>query len=555
MHDNSWINYYPRPQFKRNSFYSLNGEWLLNNHPILIPFSPQASLSQYQHHITDHLHYQKTFQLPKDFYNHHDHVILHFGAVDQITKVSLNNYDIGEHQGGYLPFSFDITEALQEDNTLIVDVIDTLSHDYPYGKQKKKRGGMWYTPVSGIWQSVWIEAVPKQSIDHIKITPSLTGIDIEVTTKAPSYQITIPLDHHTFQHTYENKRVHIDLSHESDNLHLWTVDDPYLYDIIIETETDRIESYFALRTVKIINNTIFFNQKPIFLNGVLDQGYYHDGLYLPKTPQEYIQDVLRMKKLGFNTLRKHIKIEPEIYYYACDKYGMFIVQDMVNNGSYHWLLDTALPNLGLQYRPDYLFNHKKQQHIFTKHMLDTLKHLYNHPSIIAYTIFNEGWGQFHADKMYHLCQQEDPTRFYDATSGWFHQKESDVHSLHVYFRNKVLASHHNKPLFLSECGGYTRSIEDHLYKKDAHYGYGYTHSEKELTDKIIQLYEEMIFPSLAHGLCGCIYTQLSDIEDEINGLYTYDRQICKVNQQRLFDLSQKLYTSFIDHKKSIRYNK
>lgn len=164
-------------------------------------------------------------------------------------------------------------------------------------------------------------------------------------------------------------------------------------------------------------------------------------------------------------------------------------------------------------------------------------------------------GHFHADKMYHLCKQENPTRFYDATLGWFHQKESDVHSLHVYFRNKVLTSHHNKPLFLSECGGYTRSIEDHLYKKDAHYGYGYTHSEKELTDKIIQLYEEMIFPSLAHGLCGCIYTQLSDIEDEINGLYTYDRQICKVNQQRLFDLSQKLYTSFIDHKKSIRYNK
>lgn len=540
---NDWNHEYPRPAFQRDSFYSLNGEWLLNGLPIIVPFPPQSKLSQYQGKIPDTLHYQKNFQLPQHFISEHHNVYLHFGAVDQIARVYLNGHDLGQHVGGYLPFSFCITDFLEDDNELIVDVIDDLSHDFPYGKQRKKRGGMWYTPVSGIWQTVWLEAVPLDPIESIQITPTLSRIHLHVETKSPSFQVTIDLEDHLFQQTYFTKDIDIDLSKETSHLHLWTPENPYLYSLMIQTKTDTIHSYFALRTISIKNQTIYLNHQPIYLHGVLDQGYFHDGLYLPKTPQEYENDIIKMKELGFNTLRKHIKIEPPTFYYACDRLGILVIQDMVNNGSYNWLLDTALPNIGLQYRPDYLFINNKQKTIFIQHMLHTLDHLYHYPCIIAYTIFNEGWGQFHADKLYQLCRHKDPTRFYDATSGWFHQKQSDVNSQHVYFQNKILKSQH-QPLLLSECGGYTRTIAGHLYKEDQHYGYGKTETEEQLTDKIEQLYEEMVLPSLPFGLCGSIYTQLSDIEDEINGLYTYDRQVCKVKKQQLQEISENIMKTF-----------
>lgn len=535
----AWIEEYPRPQLKRNSFYSLNGEWLLNHYPIIVPFAPESQLSLYHHTIQNQLHYQKTFVLPDHFYTDQDCVILHFGAVDQIATVYLNGQMIGQHVGGYLPFSFQITDALVAgENHLVVDVIDKLSHVYPYGKQRKDRGGMWYTPISGIWQSVWIEAVPDNSIQDIKIKPTLSTIDLDVTTQALHYSVIIP--ELEFKQTYQQKHIHIDLS--SYELQLWDVNHPHLYTFYIETDTDRVESYFALRTIEIkkVNQyeRIYLNHKPLFLHGVLDQGYYHDGIYLPHNPLEYQKDVLRMKELGMNVLRKHIKIEPETFYYACDRLGMLVIQAMVNNGSYHWFFDTALPNAGFLYRPDYFAGNKKQRDFFQNHMLETLDHLYNHPCIIAYTIFNEGWGQFKANQMYRLCRKKDDTRLYDATSGWFHQHESDFESLHVYFKNKCLKSHQQRPLFLSECGGYTRAIEGHIFNQEKQYGYGSTNSEKALTDKIIQLYEEMVIPSINYGLCGCIYTQLSDVEDEINGLYTYDREICKVDKIKMKILAQ-----------------
>ena len=505
---NHWLHEYPIPQMKRESFFSLNGEWILNHNTIEIPFSPQSELSLYHGEIGDELKYKKNFVLPDNFYNEEKRVYLHFGAVDQICKVYLNHSYIGSHEGGYLPFAFDVTDVLQDNNELIVEVIDTLSHDYPYGKQRKKRGGMWYTPVSGIWQTVWMEAVSIDGIKDIKITPSLSSIHLEVETDALEYTVSI---NEFYKQTFTQKNIDIEIPQES--IHLWDVDDPYLYSLIIDTHNDHIESYFALRTIEIKDQKIYLNQKPIFLNGVLDQGYFMDGLYLPNHPDEYKNDVIRMKELGFNILRKHIKIEPETFYWACDKYGMLVMQDMVNNGGYNWLLDTALPNIGLQSRPDHHASTPQQRDIFKKHMIETLNHLYNHPCIISYTIFNEGWGQFQADQMFEICKSKDSTRFYDATSGWFHQKLSDVDSLHVYFKNKVLKTKMNKPILLSECGGYTRPIEGHMYKEDQHYGYGTTQSEEELTDKIVEMYEQMVIPSLKNGLCGVIYTQLSDVED------------------------------------------
>ncbi len=542
--------HYPRPQLYRESFQLLDGTWLLNHQLIQVPYPPQAPLSQYQGEIGEHHHYEKTFILDKQMSGKEKSVHLHFGAVDQIAKVYMNHQCVGEHQGGYLPFWFDITAFIQEgENLLEVEVTDQLSTLYPYGKQKKKSGGMWYTPVSGIWQSVWLEAVNKHYIQDLRITPTLEKIHLHVETMASSYQVKIKGDTFFFQDTFDQKDIDIEIPEEY--RHYWSEDNPYLYKLIIDTDDDHIESYFALRTIEIKNEMILLNQKPIFLHGVLDQGYFHDGLFLPSDMDGYEKDIIKMKELGFNCIRKHIKIEPEAFYYACDCLGMLVIQDHVNNGKYHYIGDTVLPNLGFKYRPDFMMGKQVQKYIFQKHMMETLKHLYNHPCIIGYTIFNEGWGQIQADEMYQKCKDYDSTRFYDATSGWFHQKLSNVQSEHVYFRNKIIKNKQKRPVLLSECGGYTRAIKDHVYAKKQ-YGYGKAQSEKELTNRIIKLYEEMVIPSIPYGLCGCIYTQLSDIEDEINGLYTYDRQICKVNKERLLEIQKKIHQEFnLIHAKKI----
>lgn len=540
---------YPRPQLYRQSFQSLDGEWLLNDQTIRIPYPPQSNLSGYQGKIGSRLDYQKTFILDQAMLKKDKSVYLHFGAVDQIAKVYVNHQYVGEHRGGYLPFWFDITDYLNRDENLLeVKVIDQLSTLYPYGKQKKKPGGMWYTPVSGIWQSVWLEAVGPHYIQDLKITPTLDSIHLHVETNAQEFQVSIIKDNCIFKDTFSQKDIEIIIP--ENERHYWSVDDPYLYQLTINTDDDHVESYFALRTVKIEDKSILLNDQPIFLHGVLDQGYFHDGLFLPSDKNEYEKDILKMKALGFNCLRKHIKIEPEAFYYACDRLGILVIQDHVNNGKYHYIRDTVLPNIGIKYRMDHKKQNQDLKNIFQKHMLETLRHLYNHPCIIGYTIFNEGWGQIDADEMYLSCKQYDPTRFYDATSGWFHQKLSDVQSEHVYFKNKVIKNKQGRPILLSECGGYSRVITDHVLAKK-NYGYGKAHNEKELTDKVIKLYDEMVIPSIQYGLCGCIYTQLSDIEEELNGLYTYDRQICKVQKEDLLEIQKKIFYEFNQYQKKI----
>lgn len=540
-----WLNTYPRPQMRRESFYSLNGQWQLNGQGIEVPFCPQATLSGYQGPMRDHGIYHRRFPLPAHFYEPAQRVLLHFGAVDQIADVYLNEHWVGHHEGGYLPFYFDITDLLQEENDLCVKVTDTLSHDYPYGKQRLDRGGMWYTPVSGIWQTVWLEAVPDHAyIENIRITPSLSGIHLEVKTDASHCHLSISLDQESWE--WDMMTPTIDLLVPEEKRQLWTPDHPVLYHLEISTTTDHITSYFALREVEVKGRTVYLNHQPLWMNGVLDQGYFMDGLFLPAKPEGYEQDIRNMKALGYNTIRKHIKIEPEQFYFACDRLGMLVVQDMVNNGHYSWFWDTVIPNVVSQWRPDRYARTKRQRTIFQKHMLDTLDHLYNHPCIIVYTIFNEGWGQFQADFMYDQCRAHDPSRLYDATSGWFKQKRSDFDSQHVYFKTRILSTKQEKPMFLSECGGYTRAVAGHLFASQHHYGYGACQDEATLTDRIIQLYEKMVLPSLQNGLCGCIYTQLSDVEDEINGLYTCDRQILKVDQQRLSAMNAFLQQAFLN---------
>ena len=544
MEQRSWNLEYPRPQLRRDSFFPLNGGWTLNGRPINAPWPPQASLSGWEGDVGDVLRYETTFTLPDGFLPQGKRAWLHFGAVDQVAEVWVNGTAAARHEGGYLPFSADITGALRPgENRLEVKAVDTLSHDYPYGKQHKRPHGMWYTPVSGIWQPVWLEAVPERgAVRSVRVTPDLTGVTVEVDAGGAEYTVSVALGEGRSVTARGRSGVLRRLGVPQP--HLWTPDDPYLYPMTITTETDRVESYFALRTVgtkEIGGHTrLCLNGQPIFLHGVLDQGYFEDGLFLPHEPEEYDRDVLRMKELGFNTLRKHIKVEPEAFYYACDRLGMLVIQDMVNSGEYRYVRDTVMPTLGYKKRSDLRAGgSEKRKAFFERHCLDTVAHLYNHPCVVGWTIFNEGWGQYDSDRIYRLLKPADPTRFFISTSGWFAQRESDVQSEHVYFNSRVLEGRSpGKFLFLSECGGFSRRVEGHVTLERRNYGYGErAQTEEELTGRIRAMYDEMVMPSIPNGLCGCVYTQLSDVEGETNGLYTYDRQVCKVGSGAMLGIA------------------
>lgn len=546
MAHSGWDWYYPRPQLRRDSFFPLNRGWTLDGRPIQIPWPPQAPLSGWEGDVGDVLRYQTDFTLPDGFARPGCRVVLHFGAVDQVAEVRLNGAAVTRHEGGYLPFSADITDALRPGgNRLEVKAVDTLSHDYPYGKQHRRPHGMWYTPVSGIWQGVWLEAVPdKGAVRSVRVTPDLTGVTVEVDAGGEAYNLAVPLGDGKLLTAAGGKGpLRLDIPEP----HLWMPDDPYLYSMTVATATDQVESYFALRTVtteEIGGHTrLCLNGEPIFLHGVLDQGYFRDGLFLPEGPEEYERDVLRMKGLGFNTLRKHIKVEPEAFYYACDRLGMLVVQDMVNSGEYRYVRDTVLPTLGYKKRNDLgRGGGEKRRAFFERHCLDTIAHLQNHPCIVGWTIFNEGWGQYDSDRIYRLLKPADPTRFFISTSGWFAQNESDVQSEHVYFSSRVLeGTRPGKFLFLSECGGFSRRVEGHVTRERRNYGYGeQAMSEGELTGRIQALYDDMVLPSIPRGLCGCVYTQLSDVEGETNGLYTYDRAVRKVDNRALKDIARRV---------------
>ena len=532
---------HPRPQMKREAWCSLNGEWKLEDKEIIVPFAPQSMLSNYKGDIKDVMTYQKTFMIPENFTK--DRVLLHFGAVDQICDVYVNGKEIGHHEGGYLPFTFDITHVVDKgkENNLTVVIKDDLSLDYPYGKQCAKRGGMWYTPISGIWQSVWLENVNNNYIKNIKITPDLNGVNIELQGEVSEFEVVVEVAKYiwrTFKFKGNKGRIKID-----NPIH-WTCENPYLYPMTIITKDDQIESYFALRTIGFKHiegiKRVVLNNQPIFMHGLLDQGYYCDGIYLPATQQEYERDILRMKELGFNLLRKHIKVEPEAFYYYCDLHGMLVMQDFVNNGKYDFIKDTVIPTFVSKNKDDTKCELDTKAHqIFLAHSKQLVKHLYNHPCIVSYTIFNEGWGQFHSDYVYDLVKTWDKTRIIDSTSGWFWQHKNEFDSHHIYMK-EIECEVKDRPYFISECGGFTMNVDHHIYSKYNVYGYGVCESKEELTQKIVSMYEKMVLPGIKKGVCGCIYTQVSDVEDEINGLYTYDRYVCKVDKKKMQKVAYRL---------------
>lgn len=620
---------HPRPQLYRSEYVIINDGWTLNNRAIKLPYPPESKLSGYEGPNESVLFYEKHFELPKEWEADMEgkRVILHIGAADQIARVYLNGKYLGEHIGGYLPFSIDITGAVTGgDNVLKVDVTDKNIHLIPYGKQSKNPAGMWYTGISGIWKSVWIERVPENYVKRIKLTPDLNGCTFELFKNEASedehfsVEITGLSKYGAKSETFEDRKyvfsgtkAYVAFSDPK----LWTIEEPWLYSALIRCGEDEFLTYFALRTVSVqkVNGLprVMLNNRPVFLNGVLDQGYFDDGIYVPSRAAAYDRDIKNMRALGFNMLRKHLKIEPDYFYAACDRLGMLVMQDMVQSGNYSFFLDTLLPYFQGLRRPDKDIlglgadrkTERTRRYIFAQHTKNTVVELYNHPSIIAWTVFNEGWGQFESDRFYEGIKRIDKTRLIDTTSGWFRQKKSDFDSRHQYFRNRQLVPEGGKPLLISECGGFgydvtgdyaeinlrqyrserlaenmkkfeekihrmgenvdraidlmklpDRKIEAvemmDLIRKKGREKYGKTFQygsgckdEDELTDRIIRMYKEMVFPAMSKGLCGIVYTQLSDVEGELNGLYTYDRDVLKVDGDRLRKNAARLYETYL----------
>jgi len=535
---------YPRPQMRRESYVNLNGLWELAvtadkqrpkayDRQILVPFCVESALSGVEEHFPDghYLWYRRQFRRPEG----QGRVLLHIGAADQILKCYVNQKEVGFHIGGYTAMTFDITHALQEENVLELRILDDLrTPTLPYGKQTLSRGGMWYTPVSGVWQTVWLERVPETYIQRLKIENR--GYGVRVTT-VPEMEGTV---------TVKGLGVFpLGTEITPENPRLWSPETPHLYEMTVEAGADRVESYFAIRSLEVKKikgiPRLCLNGKPYFFHGLLDQGYWPDGLYTPADPACYAEDILAMKALGFNTLRKHIKVEPEEFYYQCDRLGMIVFQDLVNNGDYSFMRDTALPTAGVQRLDDRkLHADPTTRKEFKRCMGKTVTQLQNHPSICYWTIFNEGWGQFDSDRMYEEFKKLDDTRFIDTTSGWFRRKKSDVESLHIYFGSWSKLKAGQKPLVLSEFGGYTYPVRGHVFNTQKAYGYKTCKTKKDYQEALRKLYSEKVLPAVEKGLCAAIYTQVSDVEDEINGLLTYDRKVNKTDEKAMQDIAEKL---------------
>ena len=530
---------YPRPQLARESYVNLNGIWDFTvsesdalpeqyDARINVPFCPESQLSGLKMTIKpgSYLFYHRKLSLEKQ----NGRLLLHMGAADQVADIYVNQIHVCHHRGGYTAFTADITDAVSSKNELVIRVWDDLRDTtLPYGKQTLCRGGMWYTPVSGIWQTVWLEWVPENYIEHL---------DIRTDADSVSLTLTPPLDGAV---NVAGKRYLMrdgKLTIRMENPHQWCPEDPYLYHFTVETEQDRVSSYFALRSIETQTRNgiprLCLNGKPYFFHGLLDQGYWPDGLFTPAAPECYAQDIQQMKKLGFNTLRKHIKVEPEEFYYQCDRLGMVVFQDMVNNGDYNYLRDTVLPTLGIQRRDDrHLHPDEDTRQAFLEGMTGTVRQLGNHPCILYWTIFNEGWGQFDSEGVYEKLKALDGSRIIDATSGWFRRKKTDVDSRHIYFTPWSSLKPSDKPLVLSEFGGYACPVEGHLFNTGSAYGYKSCKRLADLQDALDKLYREKVLPAAQRGLCAAILTQISDVEDEINGLLTYDRKVSKADSQRM----------------------
>lgn len=579
---------YPRPLMKRDNYTILNGYWnyVFTDTPsvpeaydgrILVPFSPESLLSGVERQLKpeEYLWYERTITVSgQELTPGYGRLLLHFGAIDQEAVVYLNGNEVCSHIGGYLPFEADITSYLHAgDNSLLVRVVDKSDTSYhSRGKQTLKRGGMFYTAQSGIWQTVWLEWVPVHHIQSIKITPDYDSGRISLSlmvTGRETLSVGIYSDSHcVFEARFEAASVNtakasgdvcndecsgkiqenaplqsfqMNVSAALNEIHPWTPDFPFLYTLKLTYGQDKIESYFAMRSFTMEKDgkgimRFCLNHKPLFLHGVLDQGYWPDGLYTAPSDEALVYDIRTMKKLGFNMMRKHLKIEAARWYYHCDRLGMLVWQDMVSGGSQYSMpmvcyLPTLFPGISGRLNDNNykLFGREavEGREEWTRECMETIDCLYNVPSLAVWVPFNEGWGQFDANAVTRMIKEKDPTRPVDQTSGWFDQGGGDFKSVHNYFRKlKVLKD--PRAFVLSEYGGYACHVNGHS-SVERIYGYKKFKNTEELTKAYHILINRELQPLIPAGLCGAVYTQVSDVEEEVNGLLTYDRRVLKIS--------------------------
>ena len=551
------LSEYPRPQFVRDSYICLNGQWdvKISKSPIIpasfdqkitVPYSPESVLSGVNHILQpdEYLIYKLNFELPEGFVK--DLVYLHFLGVDQSCQVILNGRTLGNHIGGFTPFSFEIKSKLEKGkNTLVVIVRDVTDKSYhSRGKQRLKHGGIWYTPQSGIYLPVFLESTPYLHVNDVKFTPDIDKEEIIVNVSSGSDVCLINIEGK--EHKINcNEDVRIPIK----DMHLWSTEDPYLYDVTIKVLNDEVKSYFAMRKFSIVNDDngiprLALNNKPIFMKGVLDQGYYQQGLLTPPSYDDYIFDIKLVKSLGFNTIRKHIKIEIPRWYYECDKRGVIVWQDFVNGGSKYKLSTITFPLIFGHHSNDHRYsrfsrNDKKGREEALNEFKETIKYLYNSPSIALWTIFNEGWGQFDSESVLKKMQKLDSSRLYDHASGWHDQGIGDIKSMHVYFKKVKLPKKENRCIILSEFGGLVLPIEGHRIKGNSVYKKFKT--EEEYLNAYKAMIERDVINNIPKGLSASIYTQLSDVEEETNGFITYDREVVKIDVNDIKAINDKIH--------------
>lgn len=563
---------YPRPQFERKDWICLNGEYdyavtgdtadapKKYDGKILVPFSVESELSGVGMALLpeQRLWYRRKFTVGKEFSG--KEALLHFGAVDWQCSVWVNGKLVGEHTGGYNPFTFNITDVITEgENELVVKVFDPTDAGHQQrGKQILVTKGFWYTATSGIWQTVWLEPVNRCRIDSLRLVPDIDEGVIRINIKR-----TCKCGGKLYAKVLEGDKVVFD-SEIADkaaipvpDARLWSPEAPFLYTLLLTLdcngEKDEVSSYFGMRKFSIVKDSagiprLGLNNKPYFQRGLLDQGYWPESQLTPPTDEAMIFDIEKMKELGYNMLRKHIKEEPLRWYYHCDRLGMLVWQDMISGGQYIGnVLAGVLPNINIHVKDSKYKSFKRDKPEWRQEFKDELfgmiDNLYNCVSICCWVPFNEGWGQFDAKEIGTAIKNYDPSRFVDHASGWHDQGGPEFKSIHKY----ILPVHAptarrtaGRPIVLSEYGGYSWNIVEHAWNPKRSFGYIMFKNSEKLSAAYKRLHESQVIPLINKGLCATVYTQVSDVEFEVNGIYSYDRKILKLDADTVRAVNAKL---------------